>query len=93
MCFMYLLFCLIWEEGYMFLYDFVNVKLIGKKKSRSDRNDSFFFSQEACLLLYFYINGDGFGFGIQFCYLEDSFFVGGDKKHQISILKLVYHFA
>jgi len=25
----------------MFLYDFVNVKLIGKKKSRSDRNDSF----------------------------------------------------
>lgn len=29
---MYLLFCFIWEEGYTFLYDFVNVKLVEKKE-------------------------------------------------------------
>src|SRR5690554_536671 len=33
MCFMYLLFCFIWEEGYTFLYDFVNVKLVEKKRA------------------------------------------------------------
>src|SRR5690554_1183252 len=90
---MYLLFCFLWEEGCTFLYDFVNVKLIGKKKSRSNRNDSFFFSQEACLLLYFYINGDGLGFGIQICYLEDSFFaIPSNKGNQGILIKEVGHF-
>src|SRR5690554_77829 len=90
---MYLLFCFLWEEGCTFLYDFVNVKLIGKQKSRYNRNDSFFFSQEACLLLYFYINGDDFGIGIQICYLEDSFFaIPSNKGNQGILIKEVGHF-